>query len=71
MTPRPVLSPAGKVMETPRVLPRNLKDVCFAPIISVRGAADPAAKVKEFIDKFTQDARLVDFPGDPFFQGRC
>ena len=57
--------------ERPRVLPRNLKDVCFSSIIAVKGAADPASKVNEFIVRYTEYAKRVEFDGDPFFQGWC
>ena len=63
---------AGKVIsDTPRVLPRNLKDVCFSSIIAVKGAADPASKVNEFIVWYTEYAKRIEFDGDPFFQGWC
>ncbi|KAK7091643.1 uncharacterized protein [Littorina saxatilis] len=59
---------SGGIQEKPVVLPRNLRDVCFAPIIAIKGAADPKAKVLEFVDMYSQHAQQLDCNEDPFFQ---
>ncbi|XP_076456920.1 uncharacterized protein LOC143291135 isoform X2 [Babylonia areolata] len=58
----------GTTKETPIVLPLNLHQISFCPVVGIIGALDPAAKVQEFVERYSQVASNLTFDGDPFFQ---
>ncbi|KAL8610655.1 hypothetical protein ACOMHN_047224 [Nucella lapillus] len=60
--------PSGTTGDKPFVLPRNLLSTGFCPVVGIHGVKNQAAKVKEFIDKFSKAANQIHFEGDPFYQ---